>query len=217
MKKAFTMIELVFVIVIIGILAAVIIPNTNSDRARDAAIQLASHIRYTQHLAMLDDKFDANDTVWYKKRWQITFNKGTDTNDKWSYTIFSDSAGSSTGSPDKSEVAVNPLNPSKKLTGGFNGTSFIHTGDDEATAEMNLGQKYGITDVVFSHACQFYGSTKIAFDHLGRPLKGAFENYSSAYPTASRIIQQQCVITLVNSESNASIAIEPETGYAHIL
>jgi prepilin-type N-terminal cleavage/methylation domain-containing protein len=216
-KKAFTLLELIFVIVVIGILAAAVIPSTKSDRAHDAALQLVSHIRYTQHLAMIDDKFDANDNVWYKKRWQITFNNGDDTNNKWSYTIFSDTAGSSTGSPDKTEVAINPLNPSKKLTGGFNGTGFIHTGDDEATAEMNLGEKYGINDVVFSPSCKFYGSTKIAFDHLGRPLKGAFENYSSAYPTSSRIIQSQCVITLVSSESNASIAIEPETGYAHIL
>ena len=73
MKKAFSLIELVFVIVIIGILAAVIIPSVKSNKLRKAAIQLVSHIKYTQHLAMINDKFEISDNSWYKKRWQIIF------------------------------------------------------------------------------------------------------------------------------------------------
>ena len=73
MKKAFTLIELVFVIVVIGILAAFMIPSTRTNPAVDAAIQLESHIRYTQHLAMIDDKFDANNTRWYRNLWKIDF------------------------------------------------------------------------------------------------------------------------------------------------
>lgn len=214
MKKAFTLLELVFVIVVIGILAAVIIPDTRSNRAQDAAFQLVSHIRYTQHLAMIDDKFDKSDTAWYKKRWQIIFNKSEDSNQKWSYTIFSDAAGGSSGNPDSSEIAINPLDPSKKLTGGANG---ISTNDPDATSDMNLGEAYGVDTVSFSSACQYSGSQRIAFDNLGRPLIGAFQNYTSAYPASNRLIQNKCVITLITSESNASIAIEPETGYAHIL
>jgi len=217
MKKAFTLLELVFVIVVIGILAAVIIPNTRRDTLREAAIQLVSHIRYTQHLALVDDKFDANDANWYKKRWQIAFHNGANTNNKWSYTIFSDSLGASTGSPDPLEIAINPQNHSKRLTGGANGAGLIHTGDVSATDKMNLGETYGVSNIVFSNTCSFAGSRKIAFDYLGRPLRGAFENYVSAYPTASRVIQNQCVITLVDLEGNVSIAVEPETGYAHIL
>ena len=73
MKKAFTMIELVFVIVVIGILAAVIIPNTRTNRLYEAATQLVSHIRYTQHLGMVDDKFDSGNANWHRNRWQIRF------------------------------------------------------------------------------------------------------------------------------------------------
>ena len=74
MKKAFTLLELVFVIVVIGILAVVIIPNTRTNPAQEAAVQLVSHIRYTQHLAMVDDKFNSANTTWYRNLWQIVFN-----------------------------------------------------------------------------------------------------------------------------------------------
>jgi len=216
MKKAFTLLELVFVIVIIAIIAATMIPDVQRNSLREAAVQVVSHIRYTQHLAMVDDKFDASDSNWYKKRWQIAFHNGADTNNKWSYSIFSDSSGSSTGSPDPTEIAVNPFNTSKRLTGGANGTSLIHTGDSDATPKMNLGEKYDVENVTFSSGCSFHRSKKIAFDHLGRPLKGAFENYTSAYPSSSRLIQATCSITLSDAQGSVSISIEPETGYAYI-
>ncbi len=74
MKKAFTMLELVFVIVVIGILAAVIIPRMDRDNASEAAIELQSQIRYAQHLAIINDKFDPNNATWFRNLWQIRFN-----------------------------------------------------------------------------------------------------------------------------------------------
>ncbi|WP_434637820.1 type II secretion system GspH family protein [Sulfurimonas sp. NW7] len=73
MKKAFTLLELVFVIVVIGILAAVILPRVKTNPVAEAAVHLLSQIRYTQHLAIIDDKFTQNNT-WYKDRWQIVLN-----------------------------------------------------------------------------------------------------------------------------------------------
>lgn len=85
MKKAFTMLELVFVIVVIGILAAAIIPNVRTNPVQEAAVQLESHIRYTQHLAMVDDKFEAG-ANWYRNMWQIAFTGNA-------YSIVSNSSG----------------------------------------------------------------------------------------------------------------------------
>ena len=62
-KKAFTMLELVFVIVVSGILAATFIPRFDRDNLQEAADQVISHIRYTQHLAMVDDKFLADKNI----------------------------------------------------------------------------------------------------------------------------------------------------------
>lgn len=77
MRKGFTMLELVFIIVVIGILAAVMIPRMDRDNVSEAAIDLQSQIRYTQHLALINDKFDPNNATWFENRWRIRFNNNT--------------------------------------------------------------------------------------------------------------------------------------------
>lgn len=120
MKRAFTLLELVFVVVVIGILAAVILPSTTSNVAREAATKLVSNIRYTQHLAMIDDKYDSSNANWYRNRWQIVFNANK-------YSIVSEN---------NSTFAIDPLTQANlngielegvtvALTGGCNGATRI--------------------------------------------------------------------------------------------
>ena len=73
MKRAFTLIEMVFTVVIIGILSAIILPRVSATKVPEATTQLKSHIRYTQHLAMADDKYSASSSTWFKNGWQIRF------------------------------------------------------------------------------------------------------------------------------------------------
>ena len=230
MKKAFTLIELIFVIVVIGIIATVSLPNLNKNNLSKAAIQVASHIRYTQHLAMMDDKFSTSENIWYKKRWRLKFSNSVNTNDKWSYSIFDDRSGDASGNPDSDEVAINPLNRNKKLTGGAAGDSMIYSGDPEATDEMNIGQEYGVLDIDFRSDCRTANTNKVVtFDHMGRPIRGTTSNLNSAYISSTNgtniLISSQCVIDLcsvedcndANADEIVSIAIEPETGYISIL
>ncbi len=85
--------ELIIVIVIGGILAAVMIPRLERDPTREAANQLVRHIQYAQHLAMVDDVYDASGT-WFQNRWKINF-------DTTGYTVSSGAA-----------VATNPATKS---------------------------------------------------------------------------------------------------------
>ncbi|MFT7861097.1 MAG: type II secretion system protein [Sulfurimonas sp.] len=219
MKKAFTMMELIFVLVVMGILAAVIMPRMERDPVREAAIQLVSHIRYTQHLAMVDDKYadtaDPNKR-WWRGRWQLKFKNAAQTNGEESYTIFSDSYAVNVYSGNansKDEIATNPQDKSKKLTGGDNAINF---NDTEATRSMNLGMKYGIIAVNLGASCRDNQSKGIAFDHLGRPLKGGFSAFMSPYPNSANLITSDCNITLVGSTGSVTVTITPETGYAYI-
>ncbi|MDB2562535.1 type II secretion system GspH family protein [Sulfurimonas sp.] len=211
MKKAFTLLELVFVIVVIGILAAIIIPSTKTNPVREAAIQLVSHIRYTQHLAMMDDRFNATDPKWYMEMWQIRFTNGNGTSDgKPAYVIFSDT--SHTQHPEKSECAVDPLT-GLLLNGGVVNDQWD---DPDFLQATNIGNEYGITSVMFGSECN--NAMRIAFDHFGRPIEGDISSpsTSSTLTGALKYITGTCTITISNGSDSEVILIEPESGYIHI-
>ena len=88
MKKAFTMLELIFVIVVMGIIIAVVTPNTRSNPAAEAAVELQSQIRYAQHLAMVDDQYDGADANWFKNRWQVVIDDNNLTIQSENGTVF---------------------------------------------------------------------------------------------------------------------------------
>ena len=221
LTRAFTMIELVFVIIVIGIISALAIPRFDRNNLREAADQLVSHIRYTQHLAMQDNKFDPSNADWFRSRWQIRFHRTVDTVEVWSYSIFSDRAGYS-GEPDEPELATNPTNAEQYLTGGFSGGVITLT-SPKRLETMALGEKYGITGVLFSATCSnntgINQSRRLSFDSMGRVFQGDMSNVASWTDPyqADKIIQAQCTIQLSTDSDTLTIAIEPETGYTHIL
>lgn len=232
MKKfAFTMLELIFVIVVIGILAAVFIPRFGQSNLSQAANQLISHIRYTQHLALMNDKYDANDTTWFLERWTLRIKQdlvytggytpnGTYSN-VWAYSIYSDK--SHDGNPNLSEIAKNPQNPNQYLSGGYN--NVLHVENPLSMKELRLGQKYAIADITFGGGCRS-NVTYINFDHLGRPSNSFPTTYAYELPSPGfhKLLTSRCDITLcttncatASSSEKITIGIEPETGYAHIL
>jgi prepilin-type N-terminal cleavage/methylation domain-containing protein len=234
MKKAFTLIELVFVIIVIGILSSIAMSSFNRPTLIEAANQVVSHLRYTQHLAMMDNKFDPNDPNWFKSRWQLFFAKTDGSDKQWAYTIFSDHAGSHTGTPDKIEIAKNILNTKQFMTGGYSAGTVAYkvsgSVNPEVTVSMNLGHKYNIKDIEFRGGCRSGVVRRIAYDHIGRLLYGNSRYLNTPYngtssPAGSHLVANQCRIELcsvldcniANDDEIITIAIEPETGYTHIL
>lgn len=188
--KAFTMLELVFVIVIIGILSFMAASSFQRNTLAEATDQVISHIRYTQHLAMMDDKFKPNGTnaaTWYKERWHIAFiNNGTN----WYYSIGSDRDQSNT--VDASEFAKDPMDSNKNLDGATN-------------ENLNLTKKYGVT--ITSNTCAT--ANKLFFDYLGRPMKASSNTYAQA-----DMVQGSCSIVLSNGvDTPKTITVQGETGY----
>jgi hypothetical protein len=195
---------------------------------REAAIQVVSHIRYTQHLAMIDDKFDTSDSNWYKNRWQIQFANTVGSGNSWSYMIYSDSLGGSTGTPDINEHAKNPMNPAKFLTGGYSAGNIAYNDSmGRDTSELNLGRKYSIADVDFTDGCSIASDKqRIFFDYLGRPFYGGPHLQTKPYHNETNVkkLNSDCKILLcahspcisASSNEKITIVIEPETGYTYI-
>ncbi len=179
-KKAFSLLELVFVIVVIGIIAAVIIPRSSSNSAQEAARELHSSIRYTQHLAMQDDKFDATDNRWFRNRWQIVFNTNK-------YSIVSDNG---------NNYAQDPNNTTNEIK------------------DIDLNAKYNVS-VSLGGGCA--NSTRISFDHLGRPIIGDLSDDVTAYE-ANQLLRSTCKITLsASGQTPVVLEVFAETGYVRIL
>jgi prepilin-type N-terminal cleavage/methylation domain-containing protein len=221
MKKAFTMLELIFVLIVIGILAAVIMPRMERNPVYEAGVQLLSHIRYTQHLALVDDKYDATDPNWFQEKWQIMFENTPNSNNTWSYTIFADTDHNGTAST--TEIATNPQDKSKKLTGGTGSINFETSAYSPA---MNLGHKYGIDNVVVTGGGgSTDGNDIVLFDNMGRAFKHSSNTLASitdglaVTPIFVKICQGACSANnkISTSDNELVIRIENETGYSCIL
>lgn len=224
MKKAFTLVELVFVVVVIGILAFSLWPTKQPTQALEAARQIVAHIRYTQHLALNDDKFathtDTGGTSsiakdWYKRLWRITFSNLTaDEKCKiggWRYAVYQNIAGdllSDGGQPNGTiEAARNPAQAGKVLSACYSGLS-TNTSD-----ELNLSQTYKIENIDFSE----FGTQGIIFDELGRAYPRG--DFSQAYNNGKKFKlgdnNSYGRITLSAKDGSvAKILVFAETGYA---
>lgn len=214
-KSAFSLIELVFVIVVLGILASLAMSRSERDLRQEAAETVLSHIRLAQQLALRDNKhrpFDGslNDNRWQRAYWQIQFR--TCANGDWSYRVGSDInlAGGANGLG-KSESAVNPTD--NKYLWSDNCDNL----DADESETVHLSKKFGISTVAQSNAC---GNRQIAFDYVGRP------HIDTSYdaPDFSKLMQGDCNLTFTLSTDQDgdgnidtfNIIVKEETGHAYI-
>ena len=206
-RTAFTMLELVFVIIVIGILAVLAMPNFNRQPLQEAAEQIASHIRYTQHLAMIDDKYDNNDPSWYTEKWQIRFRENSDI---FAYAVYSDLN-------QNRNVNCNAATCDEPAMDPSNGMPLYYL-DSRANPKMEISKYFGITNVGVS--CDVADSSLyttslgvIAFDSMGRPYNGIGNNANGQYDF---LLRNPCSISLEHADGNATITVQPETGHVSV-
>nr|WP_314469464.1 prepilin-type N-terminal cleavage/methylation domain-containing protein [uncultured Campylobacter sp.] len=218
-KKAFTMLELVVVIVVIGIIAAAALPRINDDHIAEAADQVVSHIRYTQHLAMQDSKFDPTDARWFRKRWSITFTQAAfcGGGNEWRYSVYHDD-GNTTGNLNSvNEVARDPLDPNRFMSSGWAGIANADCAN--VSNKYNLTTNFGITNVQFRGVCGQAGLQTLSFDEFGRPMRSvSTPNGGGATRGYNRLVYngQNCQIVLTTARRTATITIAPETGFVQV-
>ena len=214
------MIELVFVIVVMGIIAAVALPRFAADNVQDAMDQILSDIRYTQHLALVDNVIDPTDTRWQSAFWTIQFQNTTDGGGDWAYTIGSDSDYG--GNFSLAEAAVDPRD-GRPIYGN------VAAGATNVSPKVFISKKFGITNVDFATSCNVptgagaanNNASHIAFDNLGRPHKGHLNaaglGPAAVSPNYASVMQGNCTIAFTFAGGEISwITIQRETGYACI-
>ena len=219
-KSAFTMIELVFVIVVLGILASLAMGRMDRDLKQEASSTILSHIRLAQQLALSDNKHRSdNSASWQTGYWQFAMKS---CGDDIAYRVGSDrNMGGGVNGIGKNESAINPID------GKYIFSEDCSNIDVDETPSVLLTKKFGIKDsgVTQSGGCD---RNQILFDYLGRPH---FRNtiYATSTNTNPRyfndIMVTDCNFTfeLQTDQDNDgindsfSIIIEAETGYSYIV
>ena len=218
LRSAFTLLELVFVLVIVSILSVVAIGSYERDELSEATMQLAEHIRYTRHMAMMEDKFDPSEAAYKVQTgagdsglgryqlsfWQIRFVKRLSGKTPIiGYSIYSDrDRKGNIDTVSHIEPAINQYD--KKLIHGYGDPS-----DQKVSEDSFLNLRYGISDILFSANCQAVGYSRvandigaIAFDNNGKPYGGVSSSRATEFA-----LKDDCSIALVGKNGKKSTII----------
>jgi prepilin-type N-terminal cleavage/methylation domain-containing protein len=222
-RAAFTMLELVFVIVVLGILAALAMPRMETDIRQEAIDNVIAAIKYTQHMALSDNVVESSNSNWHRKFWR--FGKEGCSDNGIFYYIGSDKDMGGNIDATIGEAAVDVTNG--MLYMGLNGQPCkdsilgqVYGNGLAASRNIFLTKKYGISEgnMKFSSSCQTtdVNHGHIAFDYLGRP-HAKIENVTQ--PDNTTLIGSDCNITLKFDDTNIQdviITVERETGRVYL-
>jgi len=201
MKKSFSLIELVIIIVVVGILYSSIQFSLQNTSLNQAANQVISHINYTRHLAIRDNKiqyYPINNSsrennrskFWFKQWWHIKF---TDANGDIIYYIFSDSPTDSNSTTFNSkinskaeytiELAKNPLDDTYLIGASKEETGNNYPSSNEITKQLNLTKNYNIQKIILQNA---YSSSSMS-NNRGDRIDILFDSYGTIYMDEGKI------------------------------
>ena len=193
MKKAFTLLELIFVVVIAGILAFVLIPKSSDTKLLESANQLISHIRYAQQLALNNDQFDPNDKNWYKKMWRIEFeSNGT-------YKVWRGADATS------NKIAPDPANPGQKLKDVQLKRGIVAKGKKVIFDELGRVYSDQATNKSYEHKIEQNTTIKLCKGSASSDCTGKEHIKLSIEPETGYILPQHCGATDKNGHSPCKV------------
>jgi len=218
--QAFTMIELIMAIVVISILSALAMPRLERDLRQEAADNIIAALRFTQHMALMDnvtDNISTKKLMWHRRFWR--FGKEGCSDEGIFYYVGSDRDAGGNIDVSRGEAAVDPSNG--KVMMGQNLKPCEDNLEEQsftigsASPHIFLTKNYGIKENDSKMFGQCEGSTKsIGFDYLGRPHR-KFEE--SKNPDYSTLLEDDCNLTFTFEDGSKDlvITIEKETGHVY--
>lgn len=212
--NAFTLLELIVAIMLIGIIAVVSSISLKRDSFYEAQRAILSDIRYTQSLALRDSKHSFSDPKWQRRFWRIIFS--TCTGGAKYYMIGSDfdKSGAINGYFSKHEAALDTVDG--KPMWWYNAKECNNGGDKSVSSRIFLTHKYDIIDISSHGGCssKYSKMGHLGFDHLGRPHYGFGV---SMQPDNSSYIKSDCKFQFTfRNGKEFTIVVQPESGYAYL-
>ena len=199
-KKSFSLLELIFVIVIVAIISSQVIPKTNISKLKLATDKIILYLNHTRYIAHIDNKYDIEDDEWEKKRWTLKFQRCSSSVGGLYYVIYSDTSGGSAHFK-KSETLKDPL--TKKYL--YSSSSCQNRYDE--SKYILLTKEFGVTSVDVS--C----NTTAAIGQISFGYDGKIYSQLGSNP---KEILHGCEIKLYDENQNfETIVIESRTGYIH--
>ena len=205
MKKSFYILELILTITLISFLYITFLPKNKINNLDELTNRISLYLSYTRYISLIDNKYDLDDSLWYKKRWTIKFFRCRQNEDGIYYSIYSDK--NKSGHPSSDDSLKDPL--TKK-----NIYSSNYCKENSSNSKYVLLTKaFGITDVQIS--CNETASLgQLSFGNDGKVYSklSSYENESSEYE-----ITEPCDIKFVAKDGKSKkIVLFPSSGYTKI-
>lgn len=200
--KAFSLIELIFVVSIISLITYITLPKTQTNDLELITSRMVLYLKQTRHQAFIEDNYDHNDELWHKKRWSMKFLNCNKNVGGIYYIIYSDR--NKTGQIKKEHTLKDPL--TKKHLYSF------HTCKEtkDSSKYVLLTKEFGINNIKLS--CNSTNSLgQISFGSDGRVYSKLSNKRNHHFDFE---IKKPCILTLFHKDGTSkSISIESKTGY----
>lgn len=205
MRKSFSFLEMIIVLLLITLLYTQFIPKNEINKLNEITTRLSLYITYLRYKAMVDNKYNDEDTLWHKKRWTLKFFRCRDDKDGIYFTIYSDK--NKTGHPSVEDSLKDPLTNKNIYSSNYCKETNINS------EYVLLTKKFDIKNVELS--CNETTSLgQISFNHDGKTYAklSNFENEADLYE-----IKENCKLKLISKDNNSrEIIIYPHTGYSKL-
>ena len=205
MKKSFSLLEIILTISLISFLYLLFIPKNKINYLDEITNKIELYISYTRYKALIDDKFDSEDSLWHKKRQTIKFFRCRESVGGIYYSIYSDD--NKTGIPSAEDSLKDPLSQKNIYSSNY-------CEENSSNSKYVLLTKFfEIVDVKLS--CNDTTSLgQLSFGNNGK-VYSKLSNYE--YESNAYEIIEPCTRKLISKAGGSNeIVINPDTGYTII-
>lgn len=204
MKKSFTILELIIVLLLLSLLYTSFIPKTNTNNIYELKNRLILQLKYLRYKALTDSKYDESDSKWHKKRWSFKIFNCNKNKDGVYYVMYSDTNNSGLIKGD--EALDDPLSnkniySAHQCIPNNSNSKYVLLSDNFNIKEISATCKS--TDAIVQISFGFDGNI---YSRLSND-DGDSNNYK---------LEEKCIINIIDKDSNKiSITVENKTGFIY--